>query len=260
MWRELGLRSGTRQCQRVQVAKPAAKSHDAAMDDAAFDNALIAAAFQLAAEQGWRRVSVVAAARAAGLPLARARERFPGRSAILLRFGRLADQAALAEAPSEGPVRDRLFDLLMRRIDALQTHRAGVLALLRALPAEPPTALLLALATRRSMRWMLAAAGIPDRRHSWRTAGEGPAGGLALDAARLARRRRRGPGDDHGGARCGATASRAGGRMARLACPRGGSAAGYRRAGGVAAGGAARGAGLSLVALPPIKGARQGVR
>ncbi len=199
------------------------------MDDAAFDSALIAAAFQLAAEQGWRRVSVVAAARAAGLPLARARERFPGRAAILLRFGRLADQAALAEAPSEGPVRDRLFDLLMRRIDALQTHRAGVLALLRALPAEPPTALLLALATRRSMRWMLEAAGIPTRRHSWRTAGEGPAGGLALDTARLARRRRRGPGGDHGGARCGAAPRRAGGRMARLARTRGGSAAGGRR-------------------------------
>jgi ubiquinone biosynthesis protein COQ9 len=35
-----------------------------------------------------------------------------------------------------------------------------VLALLRALPAEPPIALLLALATRRSMRWMLQAAGV----------------------------------------------------------------------------------------------------
>jgi AcrR family transcriptional regulator len=133
------------------------------MDDAAFDAALIAAAFQLAAEQGWRHVSVVAAARAAGLPLGRARERFAGRAAILVRLGRRADQAALAEAPSEGPVRDRLFDLLMRRIDTLQTHRAGVLALLSALPADPPTALLLALATRRSMRWMLEAAGIPTR-------------------------------------------------------------------------------------------------
>jgi hypothetical protein len=60
-------------------------------------------------------------------------------------------------------VRDRLFDLLMRRIDALQAHRGGVLALLRALPGEPPTALLLTLATRRSMRWMLEAVGIPTR-------------------------------------------------------------------------------------------------
>jgi ubiquinone biosynthesis protein COQ9 len=130
------------------------------MDDAEFDRALMAAAFQLAAEEGWRSVSVAAAARAAGLALVRARERFPGRSTILLRFGRLADQAALAELPSDGPARDRLFDLLMRRIDVFQAHRAGVLALLRALPAEPPTALLLALATRRSMRWMLEAAGL----------------------------------------------------------------------------------------------------
>lgn len=133
------------------------------MDDAEFDRALIAAAFQLAAEKGWRGVTVGSAARAAGLPLARARERFPGRPAVLLKFGRLADQAALEEAPGDGPARDRLFDLLMRRIDSLQSHRAGVLALLRALPSEPPTALLLTLATRRSMRWMLDAAGIPTR-------------------------------------------------------------------------------------------------
>jgi ubiquinone biosynthesis protein COQ9 len=145
------------------VAKPAINRHDADMDDAEFDRALIAAAFQMAAETGWRSVGIVAAARAAGLQLARARERFPNRAAIMVRFGRLADQSALAEAPSDGPVRDRLFDLLMRRIDALQAHRAGVLALLRVLPAEPPTALLLTLATRRSMRWMLEAAGIPTR-------------------------------------------------------------------------------------------------
>ena len=133
------------------------------MDDAAFDRALIAAAFQLAAEQGWRATNVAAAARAAGLPLDRARERFSGRVAILLRFGRLADQSALADASADGSPRDRLFDLLMRRIDMLQAHRGGVLALLRALPAEPPTALLLGLATRQSMRWMLEAAGIPSR-------------------------------------------------------------------------------------------------
>jgi AcrR family transcriptional regulator len=138
--------------------------HDGSMDDAEFDRALIAAAFQIAADRGWHSVSVAAAARAANLPLAQARERFPGRAAMLLRFGRAADHAALSEAPAEGGVRDRLFGLLMRRIDALQAHRAGVLALLRALPVEPPTALLLALETRRSMRWMLEAAGVPTHR------------------------------------------------------------------------------------------------
>ncbi len=73
----------------------------------------------------------------------------------------MADQAALAETPSEGSMRDRLFDLIMRRIDFLQLHRAGVLALLKALPADPAVALLLGCASRRSLGWLLDATGIP---------------------------------------------------------------------------------------------------
>jgi ubiquinone biosynthesis protein COQ9 len=130
------------------------------MSDIEFDTALVTAAFQLAAEDGWRKVNVAAAARAAGLSLSKARARFPSRAAILLRFGRLADQAALRDVASEGSVRDRLFDLLMRRFDVLQTHRAGVKALLKALPADPPNAILLACASKRSMRWMLQGAGV----------------------------------------------------------------------------------------------------
>ena len=130
------------------------------MSDSEFDTALVTAAFRLAGEQGWRGLNVAKAARAADLSLAEARGRFASRTAILMRFGRLADQAALLDAPDDGPVRDRLFDLLMRRFDVLQTHRAGVKALLRYLPTDPPTALLLASATQRSMRWMLQGAGI----------------------------------------------------------------------------------------------------
>ena len=131
------------------------------MSDDDFDSALISAALVLAADKGWRAVSVAAAVRAADLPLSRAQARFPSRHHVLLALGRMADQAVLAELPAEGSVRDRLFDLLMRRIDALQKHRAGVLAVLRALPADPCTAIMLTCATRRSMRWMLDAAGVP---------------------------------------------------------------------------------------------------
>ncbi len=130
------------------------------MDNAEFDAALVTSAFALAAERGWSGVSVAQAARDAGLPLDRARRRFPGRCAVLLRFGSLADQAALTGAASEGPHRDRLFDILMRRIDFLQRHRAGVLALMRVLPADPATALALAAASLCSMGWMLEGAGI----------------------------------------------------------------------------------------------------
>lgn len=130
------------------------------MNDTEFDTALVTAAFRLAGETGWRKFNVAEAARAAGLSLAEARGRFPSRGSVLMRFGVLADQAALLDAPSEGPVRDRLFDLMMRRFDALQVHRDGVKALLRALPTDPAAAILLACASKRSMRWMLQAAGI----------------------------------------------------------------------------------------------------
>lgn len=130
------------------------------MNDTEFDSALVAAAFRLAGEHGWRKLTVTAAAREAQLPLSEARVRFPSKASLLLAFGRLADQAALLDAPDHGPVRDRLFDLLMRRFDVLQAHRKGVTSVLRSLPTDPPTALLLAWATQRSMRWMLQAAGI----------------------------------------------------------------------------------------------------
>jgi hypothetical protein len=131
------------------------------MTDDEFDDALITGAFAIAARDGWHAVSVIAAAREAALPLDRARKNFAGRDAILMRFGKRADSLALAEAASTGPVRERIFDLLMRRFDALQAQRQGVLALLKSLPTDPGTALLLTAATARSMGWMLQAAGIP---------------------------------------------------------------------------------------------------
>lgn len=130
------------------------------LDDASFDAALITAAFRLASVEGWRNVRIAAAARAAGLPLPRARLRFPSRAAVLVRLGRMADAAALGEATEEGTVRDRLFGMLMRRLDVLQANRDGVIALLESLPFRPQTALLLGALTEVSMAWILGAANI----------------------------------------------------------------------------------------------------
>lgn len=131
------------------------------MDDTAFDDALIAAAFGLAAMDGWQAVTIAAAAQAAGLPLDRARQRFPTPACVLRRFGQRADQRALSGSDNGTP-REKLFDLLMRRFDALQAQREGVRAVLRHLPADPALALELGLATSLSMRWMLDAAAIPS--------------------------------------------------------------------------------------------------
>jgi ubiquinone biosynthesis protein COQ9 len=131
------------------------------MSEHDFDQALIEAAFRLAGESGWAQVTIAGAAQAAGLSLAEARVRFPGKRALLRRFGQRLDQATLSAASGEGPVRDQLFDLLMGRFEAMKPHREGVRALLRSLPGDPATSLQLACATRRSMRWMLHAAGQP---------------------------------------------------------------------------------------------------
>ena len=129
------------------------------MSEPDFDRTLLAAAFTIAADHGWAHVNITGAARAAGLPLAEARMRFPGKRALLTRFGALLDQAALAAASGDGTVREQLFDLLMGRFEAMKPYRAGVSALMRALPGEPGTAVALACGTQRSMRWMLHAAG-----------------------------------------------------------------------------------------------------
>jgi hypothetical protein len=131
------------------------------MGDNEFDRLFLASAFHQIAREGWGGFSLIEAAKDAGLSIARARERFSGRAELLMRFGSMADQTILAEAEVGGTVRDRLFGLIMRRIDVLQEHRNGVLALFRALPGDPPTALLLSCASRRSMSWILSAAGGP---------------------------------------------------------------------------------------------------
>jgi len=131
------------------------------MDITDTDRTLIAAVFAQAALRGWPDVSIAEAARTAGVPLGQARARFPGRGAVLLRFGVMADQAALANVSMGEAPRERLFDMLMSRFDVLQQHRGGIMALLAAMRTDPGTSLLLYGATLRSMKWMLDGAGIP---------------------------------------------------------------------------------------------------
>lgn len=130
------------------------------MTDQEFEAALVDAAFALGAQAGWLRVSPAAAARHAELDLARARGLFPCTSTILKKFGRQADAAALSHVARDGSVRDKLFDIMLRRFDYLQTRRAGVVALLRVLPLCPPMALALAEMNLTSMGWLLEGAGV----------------------------------------------------------------------------------------------------
>ena len=143
------------------------------MDNDLFDATLLRSALERAASHGWRRMTVVDAARDAGLSLETARRRAPCKAMILLTLGRLADEAALVEDASEGSVREKLFDMLMRRLDVFQQYREGVRSVLRAVPMDPPLAILLGGATLESMKWIASAAGLETN---------GLVGGLRLQA------------------------------------------------------------------------------
>jgi ubiquinone biosynthesis protein COQ9 len=144
----------------VSAGVASLRHKDVGMNDSEFDAALVNAVFAQAGERGWRTVSVVEAARSGGLDLRRTRQRFPSKLQVLIRFGTIADQAALEGAATDGPIKDRLFDMIMRRFDVLQARRAGVLAVLDAAVMDPALGLFLSRLSLRSMRWLLEAAGV----------------------------------------------------------------------------------------------------
>ncbi len=117
------------------------------------------------AAHGWRGTTMARIATEAGVTLAELRAVAPCPQSLLMHWLRGVDRAVLAgTVPTEGESpRDRLFDLLMRRIDQLQPHRAGITRFMKDLPFDPLLAIGLGFATERSMAWMLDAADISPR-------------------------------------------------------------------------------------------------
>jgi len=124
--------------------------------------ALIAAALKLAASQGWRQTSMAEIAASAGVSLDEACALFPSKFAVLRGFRHGIDRAVLAHrAPAaEDSPRDRLFDVLMRRFEALKPHRLGLRAILRDAVGDPASLRGLP-GLVASMGWMREAAGLP---------------------------------------------------------------------------------------------------
>lgn len=132
---------------------------------------IIEAAMARIAHDGWSRVSLAAIAEQAGLPILRVYRVFSSKQAILCGLARRVDETVLeipvTAEPDERP-RDRVFDLLMRRFDALQPYKPAFAVLRRELPRDPVAALAAGGALLHSIAWMLDAAGISAQ--GWRGA------------------------------------------------------------------------------------------
>jgi ubiquinone biosynthesis protein COQ9 len=122
---------------------------------------LIAAALGLASKQGWRRLGMAEIAAAAGLSLEETYAIARSKHGILAALRRQIDEAMLAGGVAGGDSsRDRLFDVLMRRLEAMRPYRAGLRAILRDSVGSPALLRMLP-GLLRSMGWTLTAAGLP---------------------------------------------------------------------------------------------------
>jgi len=124
---------------------------------------IIEASMALLAERPIERIGFSDLAERAGVSLAELRGEFTSTLSILAAHVKELDRQVLAggdgDMDEEDP-RERLFDVLMRRLELLAPHKEAVRSLMRSARRNPPLALALNAITVRSQQWMLAAAGI----------------------------------------------------------------------------------------------------
>jgi AcrR family transcriptional regulator len=146
---------------------------------------IVEALMQLAAEQRFEDISIRDICQTAGISLADFREAFPSKGAVLAGFSRRIDHAVLSqdneEFADESP-RERLFDVLMRRLEAMAPYREGLRETTAWLRREPVAALAINQVVIGSMRFMLEAAAIEVESGA---AGAVKLQGLALAWARV---------------------------------------------------------------------------
>jgi AcrR family transcriptional regulator len=117
----------------------------------------------LLAQKPIEQIGLAEIARAAGVSLAELRDEFGSTFAILAAYVKQVDRAVLAGEDAdmaEEPPRERLFDVLMRRIELLTPHKEAVRSLMRSAMRNPGLALALQRLGLRSQQWMLTAADI----------------------------------------------------------------------------------------------------
>ncbi len=141
---------------------------------------IVDALMTLAAEQPWNDIEIGEIAREANVTLAEFRDAFPSKGAVLAGLARRIDRQVLqgtSDDLAEEPARERLFDVLMRRIDAMAPYKRALRRIAFALRSDPLSLLALNGVALNSMRFMLAAANIST---------EGPLGNLKVQGTVIA--------------------------------------------------------------------------
>ena len=148
--------------------KPSSVNDDAAPKDAAPKAdpraRVIEALMALVAERGWPEVELADVALKAEIPLSTLRDLFPSKGAMLAGFGRMLDKAVLDNANPDlvgEPAHERVFDLVMRRLDAMAPYKPALVEIRRAMRRDPLSAAALNQSALNSWRYLLGSVGIP---------------------------------------------------------------------------------------------------
>src|SRR3712207_4514858 len=139
--------------------------------------AIVEALMRLAADRPWSDIEIADIAREAGVSLVEFRDLFPSKGAVLGGFSRMIDRRVLegmTDELADEPARERMFDMVMRRLDALTPYKRALRRITFALRQDPLSLAALNREGLNSQRFMLAAAGIST---------EGSLGNLKLQGA-----------------------------------------------------------------------------
>lgn len=141
---------------RAQAAKPAGSPGPTDPRGRIID-ALMA----LLATRDFGDIGLADVAREAGVSLATLRATYEGKIGILADFSKRIDEAVLAGGPAEGEeARDRLFEVTMRRFDALAPYKAALRRLARSARRDLSLTCALNRIAGKAQMWTLVAAGI----------------------------------------------------------------------------------------------------
>lgn len=124
---------------------------------------IVDALMKLAGERRFEDISMREICREAGVTLADFRDSFASKGAVLAHLSRRIDRAVLTQEAEDIPdesARERLFDVLMRRLEAMAPYREGLREATAWMRRDPSAALAMNQVVLGSMRFMLEAADV----------------------------------------------------------------------------------------------------
>jgi len=127
------------------------------------EDRIVDATLKLAATRGWRDIGLADIAAAAKVSLPDLARLFRSKAAILAAWSRRIDAEVLVAAEAEDlegeSPRDRLFDVLMLRFDAMAKQKPALKRIAEDLARDPLGAMPMLRPALQSLGWMLEAAG-----------------------------------------------------------------------------------------------------